>query len=365
VTEAAPGTAGRPSTNSERFAFAGLRECIDTLDLRHSRFDIGGSLLSVLSDDPMVDQHFRRRLAPFLRSGATPFQTHWRGVVLTSTEHSRDCGLLEAELCQRPDVEIITEIPDKGCRAAVSLRERVAVVGAGWPDPDRYWMVDYLTEMIAGLMLGWDTVALHGSAVAAPWGGMAFLGDSGSGKTTLALSLAERPKWTFLADDTILLRAGGDGQLWVQPLYIDLHFAPDTVALVPGLAGRVPTEFTGRDVSGHFLTEDPGKQGEFGTTAGELWPGWQPDPTPLRAVFFPMPAAGGAGCRVDRPSDDEAWQLLSSHTLPFLCDHWPAVVERDRRLLDALLHQCWCWRLAAGSDLAGLGGVLAQALRHG
>jgi hypothetical protein len=361
----APGAASRPSTNWDRFAFAGLLECVDTLDLCHSRFDIGGSLLSVLSDDPLVDQHFRHRLAPFLQPGALVGEAGSCGVVLTSAEHSRSCGLLAAEPRDQLDAEIITDIDDKCCRIAVSLRQRAAVVGARRADPDRYWMVDYLTEIIAGLMLGSDTVTLHGSAVAAPWGGVAFCGDSGSGKTTLAASLAERAGWTFLADDTVLLRADAAERLWVQPLYIDLHFAPETVALVPGLADRVPTGFTGRDVSGHFVTDDPLKQGEFGTTASELWPEWLPVRAPLKAVFFPILAPGRARCRVAPLPDDAAWQLLACHGLPFLGDHWPVIVERDRALLEALLSRARCCRLWLGRDLTGLEELLMTAALDG
>jgi hypothetical protein len=88
--------------------------------------------------------------------------------------------------------------------------------------------------------------ALHGSAVLAPTGAVAFCGPSGAGKSTLAYGLSQRG-WPQLADDAIVLDCEGDERprLWPLPFRRSLRAASldyfqtrpaDTATRDPGVA---------------------------------------------------------------------------------------------------------------------------------
>jgi hypothetical protein len=181
----------------------------------------------------------------------------------------------------------------------------------------------------------------------------------------MAAYLASVMGWPFIADDILLLCRGREGTVTAAPLYADLHFPPGTVELVPGLAGRVPTDRRGRDVSGVLVNADPEEQQEFRMGIQELWPEWRPASLPVRAVLFPTIVAGRMSSRVSLLSRDEAWLRLSAMVLPYLCDHWPSFVERDRSVLRGLLAQCPCWRLYVGRSLAGIERLVEEGMQGG
>jgi hypothetical protein len=54
-------------------------------------------------------------------------------------------------------------------------------------------------------------VPLHVSAVAAPFGAIAFTGESGAGKSTLAAMLNQELGWPLICDDVAVLRCEADG----------------------------------------------------------------------------------------------------------------------------------------------------------
>jgi len=316
-----------------------------------------------VTDDPLVDMHFRKRLDPFVTTGL-PGPHSAEGVILTRVDHSRACGMETTPGWEHLDREILLTVPGKDCVAAISRCSRVAVLAALKHDVDLYWMVDYLAEIIPGHFLGEDSVTIHASAVDTGSGAVAFAGDPGVGKTTLAVYLAELGGCVFLADDKLLLKPDESGVVQAQPLYTDVHFPPKTLCLVPGLDERIVTSRRGRDIGGNLVAQDPEEEQEFRMTTAELWPARKAVPIPIRALLFPTLAANRAVSRVVPLSADRASQSLSSLVLPFFCDHWPSVLERDRNMLAKVLERCRCWRIYVGSDLAGLDELVQDAVQE-
>lgn len=170
-----------------------LRE-LARLPLLQESFSVAGRALQVHTDSLDVLNHFRHRFPP-TPTDAAPTAPMSEVFALTRPRHTAACGLLEQGDREQPDREILCRVPPHPCIAAVSAPARVVVVGATEPGLDRYWLTDYLAEIIPGVMLGDDVTVLHASAVSTPAGALAFAGDTGSGKTTLALMCAERHGW--------------------------------------------------------------------------------------------------------------------------------------------------------------------------
>lgn len=80
-------------------------------------------------------------------------------------------------------------------------------------------------------------LVLHGAAVGAAAGAVAFVGDSGAGKSTLAAAFAARGH-PCVGDDALLVEEAG-GAVRVVPAYPGLRLWPDSPALPgpPGAAG--------------------------------------------------------------------------------------------------------------------------------
>lgn len=77
----------------------------------------------------------------------------------------------------------------------------------------------------------WGRQVLHASAAARTSTGdvFAFTGPSGAGKSTMAFSLAQRPGWTLVADDTLAFSVSG-GAIELHPLRNEARLRPATAA---------------------------------------------------------------------------------------------------------------------------------------
>jgi len=330
---------------------APLIENAQSLCRHHVDLNLAGQHLRIAADDESVADHFRCRL------GCHVAQRSSREVVgqvaaLTSPENALACGLMDAPEHEDLDREMVFRVPSTNCVAAISLPRRAVALAALAPNVDRYWFVDYLAEIIPGLLLGDEVVTLHAAAVAMPQGAVALVGEPASGKTTLAACLAQTAAGCFLADDKLLLARDAHAMVHAHSLYMDLHFDQRTIELVPGLAERAVMTRRGQDITGNLRTRDEQEANEYRMAITELWPDWKPITAPMKAVVFPRLVPGRAVSRLAPLSPSRSWSLLAAHVLPFLGDHWPSIIERDRRVLRSLVSQCRCYRLYLGSDVA-------------
>jgi hypothetical protein len=93
-----------------------------------------------------------------------------------------------------------------------------------------------LGSVLGALLHQRADLVLHGSAIVAGDGSVAFLGISGIGKSTLAMAFKKRG-YSLLTDDLCVVRPGPDGRMMIQPgfpqskLWLDslerLAIAPD------------------------------------------------------------------------------------------------------------------------------------------
>jgi hypothetical protein len=334
------------------------------LPLLGESFSVAGRRVRVRTDAPDVLEHFRHRLPP-TPVEASPSEPLSEVFALTDPQHTAACGLLELGEEEHPDREILCRVPPYPCLAAVSGPARWALLGATKPGLDRYWLTDFLAEVLPGVLLGNDVTVLHASAVSTPAGVVAFAGGAGSGKTTLALMCAEAHGWEVIADDKLLLVPGSDGRLRAHPLYMDVHFSAETSELIEALGRRMDVARKATDLSGGLVSSDPGDAQDYRVSLAEVCTGWRGEPVPLVAVVFPSLASGRISSRLAPLARRRAWDLLTAATLPFLCDHWPGIVERDRALLLGVLRQSRIGRLYVGSDRADVISRLALLPRMG
>ena len=87
-----------------------------------------------------------------------------------------------------------------------------------------------LDQVIPLFLNKWGRLVLHGSAVCAPSGAIAFVGATGAGKSTLTASFVSHGL-PLLTDDCLLLEEQG-GQLLVIPSYPGLRLWDDTISAI-------------------------------------------------------------------------------------------------------------------------------------
>jgi hypothetical protein len=334
---------------------------VRALPITSAEYRIGRSVARIVSDDARIDRHFRIRLAPFLaQSGDAECTTHI--IALSRPDLTRACGLAEVDACEELDVAWLDTISQRQCIAAVSVPHRLVMLGCLADGSDLYWLAGYMTEMICGFAVGASAVVLHASAVATPWGGVVCVGTGGSGKTTLALALNRRAGCTFVADDTALLSLDGHGVVHLLPLFADVHLTPSTLRLMPHLPVRTDESARGFDITGTLLAQDPVQAEKFRINAAAVSPGWHSVSTPVRAVVFPSVSKCTRSSVLSTVPPDLGWAKLTSGVQPFLTDHWPGTIERQRSVLRAVLGQCSFLSLALGSDVDLASEMLCRAL---
>lgn len=114
----------------------------------------------------------------------------------------------------------------------IHLSQRLIVsrpAGRTPPETIRHLLLDQVIPLVAASR---NRVALHGSAVAADGGAVAFVGAAGKGKSTVAALLA-RAAWPVIADDCLLVERRR-GRLVVVPNYPGLRLWPDAVRALFG-----------------------------------------------------------------------------------------------------------------------------------
>ncbi len=90
----------------------------------------------------------------------------------------------------------------------------------------------FLDQVMPRMLSLRGRLVLHASAVLAPKGAVAFLGDSGRGKSTLAASFCQQG-FPGLTDDCLLLQEAG-GAHFALPSYAGLRLWPDTIEALFG-----------------------------------------------------------------------------------------------------------------------------------
>jgi hypothetical protein len=101
------------------------------------------------------------------------------------------------------------------------------------PATVRHLLLDQVLPMVAGSE---QRLALHASAVAAPRGAVAFLGDAGRGKSTVAALLATGG-WPLICDDCLLIEQRA-GSIVALPGYPGVRLFPDTLNALFGSQRR-------------------------------------------------------------------------------------------------------------------------------
>ena len=93
------------------------------------------------------------------------------------------------------------------------------------PESIRHLFLDQVLPLVVN---GPGKLVVHASAVASPYGAIAFLGRTGYGKSTLAASFSRRG-FPMMTDDCLLLEED-KGRLFAVPSYPGLRLWPETVS---------------------------------------------------------------------------------------------------------------------------------------
>jgi hypothetical protein len=145
------------------------------------------------------------------------------------------------------------------------------------------------------LFSGRGLYALHAGGVVSPEGhGVLLAGVSGSGKTTLTCALT-RSGWSYLCDDSVLLKATPDG---VQALALgrSFHCAPAMFRHYPELRAQGKTPERGKRL----------------LEAASLYPGRARGQAQPRAILFPEIVAADRTQAIPLSSTETLLHLLHS-----------------------------------------------------
>lgn len=179
------------------------------------RFQTDRAPFAELAAAPQDDTPRRDGGTVCIRWGETPAS-------LPEPFHAR--GLYQA----RPDALLLT-VPDVGRYHVV--KDCITVSPA--PEASDETVRLFLFGSAVGTVLHLNQVlALHGSAVRLPDGGVAvFTGVSTAGKSTLAAALAAKG-YAAMADDIVAVHFDGAGQAWVHPGLCRTKLWNDALALL-------------------------------------------------------------------------------------------------------------------------------------
>ncbi|MCS3678741.1 hypothetical protein GGP72_002966 [Salinibacter ruber] len=193
----------------------------------------------------------------------------------------------------------------------------------------------HLVVLSLGLLLrrrGW--FPLHAATLAREGRGVLLPGRSGQGKTTIALSLL-RHGWAALSDDTVLLRATGNGvraHAFRRPLCVD-----------PGAANYFP-ELEGPDWPASL--SDASK---WQVDVDRLYPGQSDSTCTPRLLVLPT-IADAPTSRIEPIGAKLALEQLLTQSAFFLSSR-PDVADRHLSVLRRLVDQTQTHRLHAGRDV--------------
>lgn len=214
------------------------------------------------------------------------------------------------------------------------------------PSDDRRDPLFYLITMSLIILLryrGW--FPLHAAAVAQNGRGVLLTARSDSGKSTTALNLV-RQGWSYLSDDTVLLRAEDDS-VRAYSFRPDFCVDPEAADLFPELA----------DHDWPSSLSDATKWRVDGQAAypGQFTPTCVP-----RVLVVPSIADRPDSTLTPAERTDVLGHLFRQGALSMTPDR--AVAQRHLELLKRLVHQTDTYRLDAGRDALDTPEVLDQLL---
>lgn len=214
----------------------------------------------------------------------------------------------------------------------------------------RHLVLDQVLPLIVGTA---DSIALHGSVVAAGGGAIAFLGESGLGKSTLAAMLGRRG-CAVLSDDCCLLVRERTG-FFVVPSYAGVRLNPDSLDHAIGDARA------GDHVSHYSQKRRVANRELFA---------FDPRPVPVARLYVianhdRLEAA--SRIEITRPSKRDAMYALIDYTFHLDIGYAPRIRETFElagEILDAhgVRQLSYPWDLAASDALADA--VLEDAARR-
>jgi hypothetical protein len=185
---------------------------------------------------------------------------------------------------------------------------------------------------------------LHASAIVAPEGAIAFLGQSGLGKSTLAASFG-RQGLPFLADDCLVLKEEG-GRLLAFPSYPGLRLWPESLQ---GVFEHLPE-----------LPEVAGYSKKKRLKAHDQFP-FHAEPVVLKRIYLLSPAESGIRIDPIAPRDAMAEMGKSSYVLD---TENPAELKDKFQRLSSLAILPLFFRIAFPRDFSLLPRVREEILTH-
>ncbi|WP_263840164.1 hypothetical protein [Salinibacter sp.] len=203
------------------------------------------------------------------------------------------------------------------------------------PDREGRDPLFHLVVLSLGLLLrhqGW--FPLHAAALAREDRGVLLPGRSGQGKTTIALSLL-RHGWAALSDDTVLLRATGNGvraHAFRRPLCVD-----------PGAANCFP------ELDGPGWPASLSDASKWQVDVDRLYPGQSKSTSTPRLLVLPT-IADAPTSRIEPIGAKPALEQLLAQSAFFLSSR-PEVADRHLSVLRRLVDQTRTHRLHAGRDV--------------
>jgi hypothetical protein len=212
-------------------------------------------------------------------------------------------------------------------------------------------------EMVQQLLVGHviplvfadeGALALHASAVLAPQGVLAFVGETGGGKSTIASALGARG-CSIVADDCAIVDVD-EGGCRVRPMDVGLRLWPETVGMLRGSGSR-STRHTGPDVrKKRFAAQALGMKTHC-------------RPAPLRRVYLLQPLRGARGPTIEQTSGADAVVALMLASFQLGIDE-PERLRRAFELLSTLVASVPVLRLSSPLGLQHLPAVVDAVLEN-
>jgi hypothetical protein len=182
---------------------------------------------------------------------------------------------------------------------------------------------------------------IHAAAVVHEGEAVLLVGPSGSGKTTAALSLLAAG-WRLLANDVVLCQQRPDG-IYVLPTPGGTSIRPETVGLVPGLAGLAARRPVHPLTNKHNFSTYELVQGQWGEAAR------------VAAVVFPQVIRGDHS-----HLHEESRAVCLARLVAESIDRWDeGALLGHLSFLQRLSQQGGCYSLHSGRDVGRLAELIA------
>lgn len=209
----------------------------------------------------------------------------------------------------------------------------------------RHLAIDHVMPRVLNLL---GVESLHATAVAAPAGAIAFVGEAGAGKSTLAASFHLAGMKSF-CDDCLVLHAqdGRAGRITATPGYPGVRLWDDSFV-----------ELTGKSEGGATVAHYTSKTRLLGAAAGF---GDQPLPLARLYLLQRSPVTAVAAPTIERVAPAEAFPILVGASFPLdLTDY--AMLTRHFRFIVRVAATVPIRRLTIPDDFAALPAVRAAVL---